>query len=56
LPLTSFEHPSQGLIPEHSISLLRQYLLGFYYTTLTMATLGYGDISPANSCSRLIIR
>ena len=29
------------------------YLLGVYFTVLTIATVGYGDITPMNKCKRI---
>jgi hypothetical protein len=32
-----------------SQSNFRRYLLGFYYSTVTITTVGFGDITPGNS-------
>jgi hypothetical protein len=29
----------------------RKYLLSFYFTVLTIVTVGYGDLTAQNSCS-----
>lgn len=34
---------------EHSD--MRKYLLGVYYTVVTITTVGFGDITPSNQCS-----
>ncbi len=36
----------------HSNLSFRKYLLSFYFTVLTIVTVGYGDLTPQNSCSR----
>ena len=30
---------------------MRKYLLGVYYTVVTITTVGFGDITPSNQCS-----
>ncbi len=45
--LTRFEDPSKHMAA--SQSNFRRYLLGFYYSTVTITTVGFGDITPGNS-------
>jgi hypothetical protein len=47
--ITRFESPDRHI--SYSKSAMRAYLLGFYYTTVTMTTLGFGDITPTNLCT-----
>ena len=35
----------------YSQSNSRKYLLGLYYSIMTITTVGFGDITPRNNCS-----
>lgn len=40
---------------EHRVSVLSEYLSALYWAAMTISTVGYGDITPANDHERVFV-